>query len=166
MGSVSDAASTNSTPAGPAAADAAAAAAESAPTDSDGMAFWTERHICTLASVRPDGTPHQVPVGAVYDPTTGLARIITSGTSAKARRILAAGTLPVAVTQVDRGRWTTLEGVARVNQDPEAVRDAERRYAARYKEPRVNPLRVVIEIEVRRVMGTVKVPLPESPRRT
>jgi F420H(2)-dependent biliverdin reductase len=135
-----------------------------ASTDADGMAFWTERHICTLASVRPDGTPHLVPVGAVYDPATGLARVITSGTSTKARRILAAGTLPVAVTQVDRGRWTTLEGLARVNQDPEAVRDAERRYAARYGEPRVNPLRVVIEIEVRRVLGTVKVPLPASPR--
>lgn len=129
-------------------------------TDSDGMAFWTERHICSLASVRPDGTPHLVPVGAVYDPSTGVARIITSGTSTKARRILRAGTLPVAVTQTDRARWTTLEGMARVNQDPEAVADAERRYAARYGEPRPNPLRVVIEIEVRRVLGTVKVPLP------
>ncbi|MEY9892037.1 PPOX class probable F420-dependent enzyme [Catenulispora sp. MAP5-51] len=129
-------------------------------TDPDGMAFWTERHICALATVRPDGTPHLVPVGAVYDPETGLARIITSGTSAKARRIAAAGTLPAAVTQTDRGRWTTLEGVARVNPDPEAVADAERRYAARYGEPRPNPLRVVIEIEVKRVLGTVKVPLP------
>jgi PPOX class probable F420-dependent enzyme len=138
-------------------------AADSSAADSsaaDGMDFWTERHICTLASVRPDGTPHLVPVGAVYDPATGVARIITSGTSAKARRIAAAGSLPVALTQVDRGRWTTLEGVARVNADPEAVADAERRYAARYKEPRPNPLRVVIEIEVRRVLGTVKVPLP------
>ena len=138
-------------------------AADSVPTGSDGMDFWTERHICTLASVRPDGTPHLVPVGAVYDPATGLARVITSGTSAKARRIAAAGSLPVAVTQVDGRRWTTLEGVARVNTDPEAVADAERRYAARYKEPRPNPLRVVIEIEVRRVLGTVKVPLPVPP---
>ena len=64
------------------------------------------------------------------------------------------------MTQTDRGRWTTLEGVARVNPDPEAVADAERRYAARYGEPRPNPLRVVIEIEVKRVLGTVKVPLP------
>lgn len=131
--------------------------------DPDGMEFWTERHLCSLATVRPDGTPHLVPVGAVYDPATGLARIITSRTSAKARRILAAGALPAAVTQVAGRRWTTLEGVARVNQDPEAIRDAERRYAARYGEPRPNPLRVVIEIEVRRVLGTVKVPLPALP---
>jgi hypothetical protein len=103
-------------------------------------------------------------VGAVYDPETGLLRIITSGSSLKARRILAAGSLPAAVTQIDGRRWTTLEGVARVNQDPEAVAEAERRYAARYRTPRANPLRVVIEIEVRRVLGTVKVPLPERAR--
>ncbi|WP_194898240.1 TIGR03618 family F420-dependent PPOX class oxidoreductase [Catenulispora pinisilvae] len=128
----------------------------------DPMAFWTERHICSLASVRPDGTPHLVPVGVVYDPATGLARIITSSTSAKARRIAAAGTLPVAVTQVDGARWTTLEGVARINSAPEAVAEAERRYTERYGEPRPNPLRVAIEIEVRRVLGSVKVPLPEA----
>lgn len=127
---------------------------------SEALAFWTERHLCTLATVRPDGTPHVVPVGAVYDPEAGLVRIITNGASLKARRILAAGSLPAAVTQIDGRRWTTLEGVARVNQDPGAVADAECRYAARYRAPRVNPLRVVIEIEVRRVLGTVQVPLP------
>ena len=137
---------------------------EAVQADADPMAFWTERHLCTLATVRPDGTPHVVPVGAVYEPATGLVRIITSGTSAKARRIQTAGLLPAAVTQIDGRRWTTLEGLARVNQDPDAVADAERRYAARYRAPRVNPLRVVIEIEVHRVMGTVKVPLPEVPK--
>ncbi|MDN5750845.1 MAG: acyltransferase, partial [Pseudonocardia sp.] len=33
------------------------------------------------------------------------------------------------------------------------VADAERRYARRYRVPRVNPERVVIEIAVRRVLG-------------
>jgi len=140
--------------------DSTAGLAKPDSADADGVAFWTERHICTLATVRADGTPHVVPVGVTYDPATGLARIITSGTSAKARRIAAAGTLPVAVSQVDGARWTTLEGVARVESDPEAVADAERRYAKRYREPRVNPLRVVIVIEVRRVLGSVRVPLP------
>jgi len=37
--------------------------------------------------------------------------------------------------------------------EPERVRDAERRYARRYKEPRVNPQRVVIEITVTKVLG-------------
>lgn len=128
--------------------------------DPDGMGFWSERHLCSLATVREDGTPHVVPVGVTYDPETGLARIITGGTSAKARRIAAAGALPAAVSQVDGPRWTTLEGVARVNRDPEAVADAVRRYAKRYREPGPNPLRVVIEIEVQRVLGSVKVPVP------
>ncbi|GAA2033400.1 PPOX class F420-dependent oxidoreductase [Catenulispora yoronensis] len=128
----------------------------------DPMDFWTERRLCSLATVRKDGTPHLVPVGVTYDPQTGIARVITSSTSAKARRILAAGALPAAVSQVDGARWTTLEGVARVNQDPDAIADAVSRYAKRYRRPGVNPLRVVIEIQVTRVLGTVKVPLPTA----
>lgn len=125
------------------------------------LAFWEEYHLCFLANVRPDGTPHVVPVGVTYDPATGVARVITDGASTKARLVAAAGGARVAVSQVDRGRWTTLEGVATVNRDPAAVADAERRYAARYREPRVNPTRVVIEIVVDRVLGTMKVPLPQ-----
>jgi PPOX class probable F420-dependent enzyme len=134
---------------------------DAALTDPDGMGFWSEYHLCTLATVRKDGTPHLVPVGVTYDPETGLARIITSSTSAKARRIAADGPVPAAVSQVDGRRWTTLEGVARVNADPDAVADAVRRYAKRYRQPSENPLRVVIEIEVTRVLGSVKVPLPK-----
>ena len=40
--------------------------------------------------------------------------------------------------------------------DGDAVAEAERRYAERYKPPRPNPERVVIEVAVDRVMGTVK----------
>lgn len=127
------------------------------------LAFWTERHLCFLANVRPDGTPHVVPVGVTFDPETGIARVITDGASMKARLVERApgGRARVAVSQVDGARWTTLEGVATVRRDPEAVADAVRRYALRYREPRVNPTRVVIEIVVDRVLGTVKVPLPE-----
>ena len=39
--------------------------------------------------------------------------------------------------------------------DPESVADAERRYAERYRPPRVNPRRVVLEITVSRVLGTL-----------
>ena len=157
---MSDAGLSNAALSDAALSDATPSAADA---DPDGMGFWKERHLCSLATVRADGTPHLVPVGVTYDPETGVARIITSSTSAKARRIAAAGTLPVAVSQVDGPRWTTLEGVARVNQDPDAVADAVRRYAERYREPGVNPLRVVIEIEVRRVLGSVKVPVPAQP---
>jgi PPOX class probable F420-dependent enzyme len=123
----------------------------------DFRAFWTERHLCTLTTVRPDGTPHVVPVGVTLDLDTATARVISSRGSHKVRRLLAAGEagLPAAVCQVDGRRWSTLEGRAVVRQDPEAVEDAVRRYAARYRTPRVNPERVVIEIAVTRVLGTV-----------
>ena len=53
----------------------------------DVLAFLTERHLATLTTLRPDGTPHVVPVGFTYDPVTRMARVITSGTSAKARHL-------------------------------------------------------------------------------
>ena len=40
--------------------------------------FWRERRLCTLASPRPDGTIHQVPVGATYDAERRLVRVITT----------------------------------------------------------------------------------------
>jgi hypothetical protein len=95
-----------------------------------------------------------VPVGATLDLETGVARVITSGTSYKARLIAADGAL-VALCQVDGRRWSTLEGRAVVRTEPEQVADAERRYTARYKPPRPNPARVVVEIQVTRVLGNV-----------
>jgi PPOX class probable F420-dependent enzyme len=117
--------------------------------------FWTERHLCTLTTVRADGTPHVIPVGVTLDVLAATARVITFSTSYKARLVRAAGaegTL-VAVCQVDGGRWSTLEGRAVLRDDPEAVRDAERRYAQRYRVPKPNPLRVVLEIAISRVLG-------------
>jgi F420H(2)-dependent biliverdin reductase len=46
-----------------------------------------------------------------------------------------------------------LEGDAVVRTDAAAVAEAERRYALRYRVPRPNPERVVVEIAVRRVLG-------------
>jgi len=114
--------------------------------------FWTERHLCTLTTLRPDGSPHVVAVGATLDPDAGIARIITSRHSAKVRHVLR-GQDRVAVCQVDGRRWSTVEGTAVIRQDAASVRDAERRYAARYRQPRPNPERVVIEITVARVLG-------------
>ncbi|MFF5472296.1 pyridoxamine 5'-phosphate oxidase family protein [Streptomyces achromogenes] len=124
--------------------------------DESYAAFWRERHLCTLTTLRPDGSPHVVPVGVTYDAGAGLARVITSGTSAKARHVAAAGEAGarVAVCQVDGRRWATLEGRARVRTEPERVAEAERRYAERYQRaPRPNPARVVIEIEISRLLG-------------
>ena len=116
------------------------------------LTLLTERHLATLATLRTDGSPHVVPVGVTYDTATRTARVITSGTSAKARHVRA-GRSRVAVCQVDGRRWVTLEGTAVVRDDPAAVADAEQRYARRYKQPRENPARVVLEIAVDRVLG-------------
>ncbi|WP_189786167.1 pyridoxamine 5'-phosphate oxidase family protein [Streptomyces capitiformicae] len=124
--------------------------------DESYLGFWRERHLCTLTTLRPDGRPHVVPVGVTYDPEAGLARVITNKTSVKVGHVLAAGPegAPVAVCQVDGGRWATLEGRARVRTEPERVADAVRRYAERYgRMPGPNPDRVVIEIELTAAMG-------------
>lgn len=127
------------------------------PDDDRVLAFWRERRVCTLVTVRPDGTPHAVPVGATLDAAAGLVRVITSAGSAKARHVRAAGEagLPAAVSQVDGRHWVTVEGRAVLRTDAASVADAERRYAERYKPPRANPQRVVIEIAVERVLGNV-----------
>ncbi|MFI5758596.1 TIGR03618 family F420-dependent PPOX class oxidoreductase [Streptomyces sp. NPDC051569] len=126
-------------------------------SDPEFLAFWQERHIGFLSTTRPDGTPHLVPVGVTYDSETGIARVITSATSKKARNIVDAGPGAVAaVSQAEGARWATLEGTAVVKDDPDAVADAVERYTRRYRPPRVNPRRVVIEITVTRTMGAVK----------
>lgn len=119
--------------------------------------FWTGRHLCTLSTVRPDGTVHVVPVGVTLDGETGIARVICSGRSHKARQVRAAGAegAAVAVCQMDGRRWSTMEGRAVVRDEPEQVADAVRRYAERYRQPRENPERVVIEIHVTKVLGNV-----------
>jgi PPOX class probable F420-dependent enzyme len=128
------------------------------PRDPDAayLSFWREHHLCTLSTLRPDGSPHVVPVGVTYAPEEGLARVIANKASAKVAHILAAAPAGarVAVCQVDRRRWATLEGLAAVVTDPERVAEAERRYAERYgRTPSPNPARVVIEIELTSAMG-------------
>ncbi len=117
--------------------------------------FWTERRLAVLSTVRADGTVHAVMVGVTLDLKTAVARVICSGGSHKARQIRALGEASVAVTQIDGGTWSTLEGRAVVSDDPERVADAVRRYAERYRQPRENPERVVIEIAVTKVLGRV-----------
>ena len=116
------------------------------------LAFLTERHLATLTNVRANGVPHVVPVGFTYEPSTRLARVITSGTSVKAKLAGRDGAVG-ALCQVDRARWLTLSGRLHVERDPGAVADAERRYAERYRTPRENPLRVVLVMEVDRILG-------------
>jgi F420H(2)-dependent biliverdin reductase len=116
-------------------------------------AFLAARHLATLTTLRADGSPHVVAVGFTWDADAGAARVITSGDSVKARNAARGGR--AAVCQVDGRRWLTLEGTARVLTDPDAVTDAEQRYGVRYRQPRPNPRRVVLVIDVDRAMGSI-----------
>ncbi len=119
------------------------------------LEFWRERHLCSVTTLRADGSPHVVPMGIVLDAEHGRAWGITSRTSQKVAN-LRRGTDPrVAVNQVDGRRWSTLEGVAEVATDPESVAEAVRRYAERYRQPRENPARVALRIEITRTLGNV-----------
>jgi PPOX class probable F420-dependent enzyme len=118
--------------------------------------FWTERHLCTLTTLRPDGRPHVVPVGVALDHEQRCAWVITSGSSHKVRHLPDAGEdgAQVAACAVDGARWSTVEGTATVHRDADAVARAVERYAARYRVPRENPARVAIRIEVARFLGS------------
>lgn len=112
------------------------------------LEFWSERHLCTLTTLRRDGRPHVTPVGVALDIDWQCAWVITSRTSLKA--IHTAADPRVAACQVDGRRWSTLEGTAEVRSDAESIRRAEERYAVRYRTPRPNPERVALRIEVAR----------------
>ena len=123
------------------------------PNDPSGevLAFLAERHLATLTTLRPDGSPHVAPVGFTYEPKARLARVITFR---PARRVanIGAGSR-VALCQVDGARWLTLEGHATVTDDETRVAEAVRRYADRYRRPGERDDRVAIEIRVDRMMG-------------
>ncbi|MEO7269568.1 MAG: PPOX class F420-dependent oxidoreductase [Knoellia sp.] len=120
---------------------------------SDALDFLTERHLATLTTLRADGSPHVVPVGFTWDNKAFVARVITNDVSQKAINAARSGT--AVICQVDGRRWLSLEGQARVLDDADSVLDAVTRYAGRYRQPRINPTRVVIEIAVTRVLGNV-----------
>lgn len=115
------------------------------------LAFLAERHLATLTTLRPDGSPHVAPVGFTYEPEARLARVITFR---PARRVanIGAGSR-VALCQVDGARWLTLEGHATVTDDETRVAEAVRRYADRYRRPGERDDRVAIEILVDRILG-------------
>lgn len=115
------------------------------------LAFLAERHLATLTTLRPDGSPHVVAVGFTWDDEAGLARVITNRTSRKAAHARLGGRAVVA--QVDGPRWLALEGTVLYSDDPDRIAEAVRRYAVRYRQPAENPLRVALEITVDRVLG-------------
>lgn len=116
------------------------------------LEFLADRHLGSLSTVRAAGTPHVVAVGFTYDADAAIVRVITFEGSQKVKNVDRAGY--AAVFQVDGPRWLTLEGAASVHRDAEAVAVGVERYATRYRQPKVNPRRVVIQIAVERVLGS------------
>ncbi|PYE20914.1 PPOX class probable F420-dependent enzyme [Williamsia limnetica] len=116
------------------------------------LEFLTDRHLGSLSTVRAAGTPHVVAVGFTYDSEAQVVRVITFEGSQKVKNVERAGY--AAVFQVDGPRWLTLEGSAAVKRDDDSIAEGVRRYALRYRQPKVNPRRVVIEISIARILGS------------
>ena len=115
------------------------------------LAFLREYHLASLTTLRKDGSPHVVPVGFSYDPTMHVVRIITFPSSVKYKNALRGGR--AVVSQVDGGRWLSLEGIVTAVTEPTSVALAVDGYAARYRQPKDREDRVSIEIAVDRVLG-------------
>lgn len=115
------------------------------------LTFLSERHLASLTTLRADGSPHVVPVGFGYDAEARIVRIISFAGSQKVVNALRGGR--AAVSQVDGGRWLTLEGTVTATDDAERVAAAVDAYAARYREPSERTDRVAIEINVDRILG-------------
>lgn len=112
--------------------------------------FLSERHLATLSTLGRDGRIHAVPVGFTY--LDGVVRVI--GSRGTQKFVNAARSGRASVSSVDGVRWLSFEGPARVVEDADAVARAVALYAARYREPRVNPERVVLEVTVERLLGS------------
>lgn len=115
------------------------------------LTFLSEYHLASLTTMRADGSPHVVPVGFSYDHDKQVVRIITFASSLKYKNALRGGR--AVVSQVDGGRWLTLEGAVSGTNDPERVALAVQGYAGRYRQPGEREDRVAIEIAVDRIMG-------------
>jgi len=118
------------------------------------LEFVRARHLATFTTLRPDGSPHVVPVAFTWDADRGIARITTRRGSVKARNLEAGGR--AALCQVEGFRWLTFEGTATPSEDDDEIAAAVAAYASRYRELEPNPERIVVLLEVERVMGSVR----------
>ena len=114
--------------------------------------FLAERHLASLTTLRADGSPHVVPVGFSYDAGTHQVRIITFDGCQKVANARRGGR--AAVSQVDGGRWVTLEGTIRATSNPAEVAAAVSGYAARYQQPKERIDRVALVISVDRILAS------------
>ena len=115
-----------------------------------GLQFVADRHLAMLSTMATDGAIHSIAVGfTLHD---GVVRIITSDGTQKVRNIERDGRATVG--QVDGARWISFVGNAVIERGRDEITLAENLYGARYRQPQPNPKRVVIRIDVGRVLGS------------
>lgn len=112
--------------------------------------FVTDRHLATLSTMAKDDAIHVVAVGFTLH--EGVVRVITSDGTQKVRNVERDGRATVG--QVDGARWISFVGNAVIERDRDDITLAENLYGARYRQPQPNPKRVVIRIDVDRVLGS------------
>lgn len=116
----------------------------------DGVRFVTDYHLATLSTMGPSGGIHVVAVGFTF--IDGIVRVITSDGSQKVRNIERDGRATVA--QIAGPQWLSVAGHAVIEREADAVAYAVELYAARYRQPRENPKRVVIRLTPDKLMGS------------
>jgi PPOX class probable F420-dependent enzyme len=116
--------------------------------------FLTGDAVCTLCTVRPDGSAHVAPVRFTWDGAAGLARVMTVDGRSKVRNLQIGPGNRASLCQLVGYRWLTLEGPAEVSADPDRVVAGIDAYLRRYHSPPpMMPGLVVIEVKVDRAMG-------------
>ena len=116
----------------------------------DGLRFVSEYHLATLSTIGPTRGIHVVAVGFTY--VDGVVRIITRDGSQKVRNIERDGRATVA--QLSGPQWLSIAGTGVIERDADAVAHAVGLYAARYRQPKPNPRRVVIRITPDKTLGS------------
>ncbi len=119
----------------------------------EGIRFVTDRHLATLSTLSVSGAIHAVPVGFTLN--DGTAFVIASRSSQKVLNARQSG--HATLCQVEGASWITLIGQARILEDAESIALAVTRYAERYRQPRVNPERIALAIDVERMLGSTDV---------
>ena len=75
------------------------------------LAFWAERHLCTVTTLMPDGRPHVVPLGVALDPVARVAWAITSPATQKVANLRRDPNVSAVIGFTDEGTLQ-YEGVA------------------------------------------------------
>ena len=93
--------------------------------------FWSPPRLATLGTVRPDGSPHLVPVKAMRD--GGRFLVLTRPATVKVRNVVVTGRASLA--EHTSTLWATVEGPARVCEDAALLAYARAAYERRYGRP-------------------------------